>query len=244
MRILELKDIHKSFGQNHVLNGIDLYLDRGEIVGILGVSGSGKSTIFNIISGTMREDSGQVFINKEQVRGSLGLVSYMLQKDLLLDHFTILDNVLLPVRIKNGNLKEATSRVIELLPDFGLEGIENSYPKELSGGMRQRAALLRTYMNQSELILLDEPFSAIDMITKDSMHQWFLDIIQKLNLSGLFITHDIDEAIKLSDRIYILGTDGVFVDQFEIQRPEDLEEFQLSEEFLSYKKRVLKSLKK
>ena len=242
MSILRIENIHKSFGNNHVLNGVDMYLDRGEIVGLLGVSGSGKSTIFNIISGTLIQDKGKVFINNQEVKGDLGIVSYMLQKDLLLDHFTILENVILPRKIKKENLNRAREDAIKLLPAFGLEGTENKYPNQLSGGMRQRAALLRTYMDDSELILLDEPFSAIDMITKDSMHDWFLDVMKEFEMSGIFITHDIDEAIKLSDRIYVLGTDGTIHCHLEIDKPESLKEFQLSEEFLEYKRTIYDNL--
>ena len=167
-----------------------------------------------------------------------------LQKDLLLPYKTIEDNVSLPLILKGVNKKEARETVRRYFEEFGLSGTEKKYPHQLSGGMRQRAALLRTYMFSSEVALLDEPFSALDTLTKREMHKWYLKVMEKIKLSTLFITHDIDEAILLSDRIYLLtGNPGVITHVIEIKekRPRD-EEFALTEEFLTYKKRILNLL--
>lgn len=242
-KILEIKDISKSFGENEVLKDVDLYLHEGEIVGLLGMSGSGKSTIFNIISGTIKPDSGEVYLKGQDITGEVGKVSYMLQKDLLLPHMTIEDNVALPLIIKGMKKSEAISQVQQYFHIFGLEGTEKMYPYSLSGGMRQRAALFRTYMNKNEVILLDEPFSALDMITKGKMHDWFLGIIGNLKLSTIFVTHDVDEAIYLSDRIYILGTEGVLKKEIVIEEPAPRhDDFKLSEKFLEYKKQIISLL--
>ncbi|MDU0894266.1 MAG: ATP-binding cassette domain-containing protein [Anaerococcus sp.] len=242
MNVLKLDNIYKSFGEKGVLNGISFSVDKGEIIGLLGVSGSGKSTIFNIISGNLLPNQGKVFIKGEQTTGETGHVSYMLQKDLLFDHMKVIDNAALPLRIKGVSKNEARKEASSYFKEFGLENQDNKYPRELSGGMRQRVALLRTYLNKEPLILLDEPFSALDQLTKNKLHTWFLDIIKKYDMTGIFISHDIDEAIYLSDRILILKTDGKLHDQIVIKEKNRNEDFKLSEEFLAYKREIVNKL--
>lgn len=241
--ILEIKNIHKSFGDKQVLKDVSLSLNEGEIVGLLGASGSGKSTIFNIISGTISPDSGSVLLKGEDITERVGMVSYMLQKDLLLPHLTIEENVALPLIIRRVNRFDAISEVHKYFHTFGIDGTEKRYPYSLSGGMRQRAALLRTYMNKNEVILLDEPFSALDMITKGKMHDWFLEVMDSIKLSSIFVTHDVDEAIYLSERIYILGNDGSIRAEIKIDEPHPRhDDFKLSEKFLEYKKQIISML--
>lgn len=241
--ILEIKNIHKSFGDKQVLKDVSLSLNEGEIVGLLGASGSGKSTIFNIISGTISPDSGSVLLKGEDITDRVGMVSYMLQKDLLLPHLTIEENVALPLIIRRVNRFDAISEVHKYFHTFGIDGTEKRYPYSLSGGMRQRAALLRTYMNKNEVILLDEPFSALDMITKGKMHDWFLEVMDSIKLSSIFVTHDVDEAIYLSERIYILGNDGRIRAEIKIDEPHPRhDDFKLSEKFLEYKKQIISML--
>ncbi len=207
MSKIELKNISHAFldaPDEKILENINLYVNEGEIVSIIGPSGSGKTTIFNITAGLLEPTDGDVYINGENTAGISGHISYMLQKDLLLPFKTVLDNVSLPLIIKGVNKKEARARALSYFKQFGLKGTENNYPKTLSGGMRQRAALLRTYLFDKDVALLDEPFSALDAITKEDIHEWYLNIIKEINLTTLFITHDIEEAILLSDRIYIL----------------------------------------
>lgn len=242
MNVLKLDNIYKSFGEKDVLNGISFSVDKGEIIGLLGVSGSGKSTIFNIISGNLLPNQGKVFIKGEQTTGETGHVSYMLQKDLLFDHMKVIDNAALPLRIKGVSKNEARKEASSYFKEFGLGNQDNKYPRELSGGMRQRVALLRTYLNKEPLILLDEPFSALDQLTKNKLHTWFLDIIKKYDMTGIFISHDIDEAIYLSDRILILKTDGKLHDQIVIKEKNRNEDFKLSEEFLAYKREIVNKL--
>ena len=242
MNVLKLDNIYKSFGEKDVLNGISFSVDKGEIIGLLGVSGSGKSTIFNIISGNLLPNQGKVFIKGEHTTGETGHVSYMLQKDLLFDHMKVIDNAALPLRIKGVSKNEARKEASSYFKEFGLGNQDNKYPRELSGGMRQRVALLRTYLNKEPLILLDEPFSALDQLTKNKLHTWFLDIIKKYDMTGIFISHDIDEAIYLSDRILILKTDGKLHDQIVIKEKNRNEDFKLSEEFLAYKREIVNKL--
>ena len=184
-----------------VLEDISITLNKGELVSLLGISGGGKTTLFNIIAGLSRPDTGHVLLDGEDVTGCPGRVSYMLQKDLLLPYRTIEDNVALPLIVKGMKKREARELASPYFRQFGLEGTQKKYPAQLSGGMRQRAALLRTYLFSGSVALLDEPFSALDMMTKKSVHDWYLKVMDEIHLSTLFITHDIDEAILLSDRI-------------------------------------------
>ncbi len=245
MKKLEVKNVSKSFDGKPVLRSVSVELNQGEIVCLLGVSGGGKTTLFNIISGLLTPDSGQVLLDGKDVTNQPGHISYMLQKDLLLPYRTIEDNVALPLLLKGIRKKEARRQVSPMFSQFGIEGTQKKYPTQLSGGMRQRAALLRTYMFSKDVALLDEPFSALDTITKSSMHSWYLDVMEKIRMSTLFITHDIDEAILISDRIYLLsGSPGEITDEIIIREPKPRrEDFNLTEEFLEYKRKILSLLR-
>ncbi len=202
---LQIENIVSTYENLDVIKNIDIDLHQGEFVSILGPSGCGKSTLFHIIGGLMAPDSGDVYIDGEKVTGRTNLVSYMYQKDLLLPWKKIIDNVALPFRIHGMNRKESRDKVAKYFDIFGLSGFEEYYPHQLSGGMKQRAAMMRTYMNDHEIMLLDEPFGRLDAITKLKMQQWLKEVTGKMNRSILFITHDIEEALYLSDRIYILS---------------------------------------
>ncbi|MDD4363204.1 MAG: ABC transporter ATP-binding protein [Atribacterota bacterium] len=188
-----------------IIDDISFYLDKNEFVTLIGPSGCGKSTIFNMISGIVPVDEGRVLIDGENCTGKPGYVSYMYQNDLLLPWKKVIDNAALPLLIKGNSVKEARGKVAPYFELFGIKGFEYKYPFQLSGGMRQRAALLRTYMFSSDIMLLDEPFGGLDAITRSKMQEWLLQIIDKIKASVLFITHDIEEAVYLSDRIYILS---------------------------------------
>lgn len=244
MEKLEIRNVSKSFDGKPVLEDISITLRQGELVCLLGISGGGKTTLFNIISGLMKPDQGQVFLNGEEITGKPGRISYMLQKDLLLPYRTIEDNIALPLLLKGTSKKEARAQASALFAEFGLEGTQKQYPAQLSGGMRQRAALLRTYLFSQDVALLDEPFSALDTLTKSSVHRWYLEVMERIKLSTFFITHDIDEAILLSDRIYLLnGQPGRITDEIVIREPKSRsEDFNLTVEFLEYKKRILEKL--
>ncbi|MBR4941318.1 MAG: ABC transporter ATP-binding protein [Clostridia bacterium] len=241
MSKLEVSHISKSFDGKSVLQDVSLRLNEGELVCLLGVSGGGKTTLFNVISGLLSPDEGRVLLDGEDITNKPGRISYMLQKDLLLPYRTVEDNVALPLLLKGEKKKAARLRVGPMFERFGLEGTQKQYPAQLSGGMRQRAALLRTYMFSEAVALLDEPFSALDTLTKSSMHRWYLDVMEKIRLSTLFITHDIDEAILLSDRIYILsGSPGRISGEIAVDRPKPRrDDFNLTDEFLEYKRRIL-----
>ena len=205
---LETRSISKSFDGVKIIEDISIHLDEGELVCLLGVSGGGKTTLFNIIAGLSRPDAGQVLIDGADTTGVPGQVSYMLQKDLLLPFKTVLDNICLPLVIRGERKADARRQAEQHLKFFGLEGMGGKYPSQLSGGQRQRAALLRTYLFSGQMLLLDEPFSALDAITKSAIHDWYLDMVRQMEASTLLITHDIELALRGADRIavFYVGT--------------------------------------
>ena len=242
--VLRAEGITKTYGGRPILEDISLALGPGELVCLLGVSGAGKTTLFNALSGLERPDAGRVLLRGEDVTGAPGKISYMLQKDLLLPHKKVADNVALPLVLRGKTRQEARREALGYFSRFGLEGTEDKYPAQLSGGMRQRAALLRTFLSSRGVALLDEPFSALDALTKREIHQWYMGMMEQLELATLFITHDIDEAVLLSDRILILsGHPGRITAELTVQtpRPRDLS-FALSGEFLACKRQILSLL--
>lgn len=238
--ILQAEHITKAYGENQVLQNVSVTLQEGELVCLLGVSGVGKTTLFNILSGLTLPDSGKVLLEGNDITGKTGYLSYMQQKDLLLPHKTVLDNVALPLVLNGVRKREARERAAEYFSQFGLAGTEQQYPVQLSGGMRQRAALLRTYMCGDKVALLDEPFSALDTLTRTGMQEWYLKVMEEIKLSTLFITHDIDEAILLSDRIYIMsGNPAGISAELVVEEPKPRSgEFLLSDTFMDYKRRI------
>lgn len=242
--MLTINNINFAYSDELILKNINIHLDDNEFVSILGPSGVGKTTLFNIVAGILPIQSGTISQNNISINPKEN-ISYMLQKDLLLPHKTILDNVALPLIIKKTNKKTARIEAHNLLKEFDLDNVENMYPNELSGGMRQRVALLRTYMFKRKTLLLDEAFSAIDHITRKDIYSWYINTSKKLNLSTLMITHDIDEAIYLSDRIYILkNKPATIIGELKIDfETPKTEEILLTEKFIEYKKEILKLLK-
>lgn len=244
MEKLKASNITVSFDGVNIIEDVSIHLEEGEIVSLLGVSGSGKTTLFNVLSGLNIPDSGRVLLDGEDITGKSGRMSYMLQKDLLLSHYTVLDNVSLPLIVKGEKKKIAREKAAEYFEFFGLDGTEKKYPHQLSGGMRQRAAFLRTYLASEGVALLDEPFSALDTITKTAVHQWYLDIMKEIKLSSLIVTHDIDEAILLSDRIYILsGKPGKISDEIIVTLPKPRNNsLIMSEEFMAIKRKLVEKI--
>lgn len=186
----------KAFGDRTVLDGVNFDVGRGEFVSVIGPSGSGKSTIFNMIAGLDAPDSGVV---------QAPACAYMPQKDLLFPWRTVLDNTTLGLEVQGMGKKDARSRALELFPAFGLDGYEKARPSEMSGGMRQRAALLRTVVQGREVLLLDEPFGALDSLTRTAMQEWLQNVWLEYRWTVLMITHDIREAVYLSDRVIVLS---------------------------------------
>jgi ABC-type nitrate/sulfonate/bicarbonate transport system ATPase subunit len=238
---LFVKNIEKSFENLMVIKDVSLYMEKNEFVSVLGLSGSGKSTIFNIISGLLVPDKGEIIIDGKNYTGKTGRVSYMYQKDLLLPWKKIIDNVALPLILKGEKKKEAREKAQEYFKIFGLENFEYRYPYQLSGGMRQRAALLRTYMFSRDIMLLDEPFGGLDAITRFKIQCWLLNVLSEIDTSVLFITHDVEEAVFLSDRLYILADKPTWILEeirVDLPRPRDKKTI-TSERFTKIKEQVL-----
>jgi len=209
---------------------ITLAIPQGRFVSLIGPSGCGKSTIFNIIAGLLEPTGGRVLIDGMDATGTIGRVGYMLQKDLLLPWRTVLDNVILGMEIQAVPLRIARERALPLLQRYGLAGFEYLYPSSLSGGMRQRAALLRTLLFDTDLILLDEPFGALDALTRISMHRLVLGLWERHRPAVLLVTHDVDEALALADRVLVLS-DGRIAHQsrIDLERPRDRDHHELTD---------------
>src|SRR5262245_17907742 len=193
-------------GSFHALAPVTLSIPAGRFVSLIGPSGCGKSTIFNIIAGLLEPTAGKVRIDGVDATGTIGRVGYMLQKDLLLPWRSVVDNVILGMEIQGVPLKEARARALALLNRYGLSGFEHLHPSALSGGMRQRAALLRTLLFDTDVILLDEPFGALDAQTKLQMQEWLMQLWNDFRKTVVFVTHDVEEAIFLGDEVVVMGT--------------------------------------
>ena len=202
--LLELRAVSKTFGTTGALRGLSLQAAEGEFVTVVGPSGCGKSTLFNIVAGLEEPDEGGLIRFKGRgchAAELLGRVSFMPQRDLLLPWRTVVDNAILAQEIEGTKRPVARAQARAMLPEFGLAGFGDQYPHQLSGGMRQRVALMRTFLFERELMLLDEPFGALDALTRAVMQRWLLEIWQRHRRTVLFITHDVDEAIFLGDRV-------------------------------------------
>jgi ABC-type nitrate/sulfonate/bicarbonate transport system ATPase subunit len=198
---LELRGVSKAFRSRHgeevaVLRDVDFTAGDGEFVSVIGPSGCGKSTLLRLIAGLEQADAGTLT--------GCAPVAYMPQQDLLLPWRSVIANVALPLQIAGVGKATARARAAELFGAFGLDGFEDAYPFTLSGGMRQRAALMRTVIQERPLMLLDEPFGALDSLTRADLQDFLLDVWQRFRRTVLFITHDIREAIYLSDRIHVM----------------------------------------
>ncbi|HEX3052837.1 MAG TPA: ABC transporter ATP-binding protein [Aggregatilineaceae bacterium] len=206
---IEVRHVSKTFrdggGTVAALHDVSFAAQPGEFITIIGPSGSGKSTLFNLLTGLTQADTGEILINGAAVGRRTGLVGYMPQRDLLLPWRTIVNNVILGPELDGHSKKQARQQARELMPLFGLAGFENAYPDTLSGGMRQRAALLRTFLTGRDVLLLDEPFGALDALTRRELQRWLLDVWQRFQKTILFITHDVEEAVFLADRVLVFS---------------------------------------
>jgi len=206
---LDIQQLSVTFEQNgqpvHALRDVTFQVMAGEFVILIGPSGSGKSTLFNVITGLLTPTSGSAFIDGNPVQPGISQVGYMPQKDLLLPWRTVIDNVIIPLEIAGTERAQAHQRAKEMLPLFGLEDFASVYPDTLSGGMRQRAALLRTVLTDRDIIVLDEPFGALDALTRRELQDWLLGIWREFKQTILFVTHDVEEAVYLGDRVLVLS---------------------------------------
>jgi ABC-type nitrate/sulfonate/bicarbonate transport system ATPase subunit len=246
--MLELVNVWKRFGeaqsQTVAVSNVNLKIARSEFVTLVGPSGCGKSTLFNMIAGLLPpdDDGSLLFAGAPQRDGQLlGKVSFMPQRDLLFPWRSVLDNAILALEVEGVPRKEARDRARAMLPEFGLTGFADHYPHQLSGGMRQRVALMRTFLFERDLLLLDEPFGALDALTRSRMQHWLLDIWARHRRTVLFITHDIDEAIVLGDRVLVMtARPGTVKSEtvIDMPRPRD-PSIVTSPEFIRIKQRLL-----
>jgi ABC-type nitrate/sulfonate/bicarbonate transport system ATPase subunit len=248
---LEVRGVGKSYprasettrrgvDQVQVLQPVDVIARPGEFVSIVGPSGCGKSTLFSIIAGLEAPSEGAIVIDGDDHTGETGHVGYMLQKDLLLPWRTVLNNVILGLEVSGVKREDSVAAARPLLEAYGLGKYENARPSQLSGGMRQRAALLRTLLFNRKIMLLDEPFAALDAQTRLQMQLWLLEVQATFHKTIVFVTHDIDEAVFLSDRIYVMhGQPGSIVREIavDLPRPRSLE-VTASAEFSAYKDEI------
>ena len=206
---IELRHVSKIFyGIDRAipaLKDVSLKVMPGEFVTIIGASGSGKSTLFNLCVGLLEPDDGEILIDGEKPENRAGMLGYMPQRDLLLPWRSVLNNVLIPLEIQGIPKMVSRQKALEMLPHFGLETFENEYPSALSGGMRQRAALMRTWLTGRSTLLLDEPFGALDALTRKELQNWLLRVWQEFGRTVMFITHDVEEAVYLADRVIVLS---------------------------------------
>ncbi|HOH46939.1 MAG TPA: ABC transporter ATP-binding protein [Candidatus Cloacimonadota bacterium] len=222
MALLEAIGISKSFLFHKqwvkVLADLAFEISEGEFVSIIGSSGCGKSTLLELFAGITAPDSGSIILAGEEITGRSGLLGYMPQEDLLFPWLSTRQNALLPAKIKHHDLKQAKAKIEDLLPVFGLEKHADLLPYQLSGGLKQRVALLRTYMIGSRLLLLDEPFASLDALTRMQMQDWLQEIQSRLKLTIILVTHDIREALRLSDRIELMEKNpGRFVQSYKLE---------------------------
>ncbi|MCE5258443.1 MAG: ABC transporter ATP-binding protein [Chloroflexi bacterium] len=247
--MIAVEDVSKSFRVNgsvliQALDGASLHVNKGEFVTLIGPSGCGKSTMLNLICGLMEPDSGSISLDGDASAQRLGRVGYMLQRDLLLPWRSLLDNLLLGPEVRGQDMVEARQLALSLLPLFGLEGFADVYPAALSIGMRQRAALLRTILCRQELLLLDEPFGALDALTRRTMRTWLLTVWERFKQTVLFVTHDVDEAIYLADRVYAMSArPGHVVHELTIDLPRPRSDTVIVEPvFNAYRSELLQAL--
>jgi ABC-type nitrate/sulfonate/bicarbonate transport system ATPase subunit len=215
-----------------------------EFVTLIGPSGCGKSTLLNVIAGLLEPDEGEIALRGDPAAPRLGRIGYMPQRDQLLPWRRLLENVTLGPEVMGRDLAAARQQALTLFPLFGLEGFERSYPGELSGGMRQRAALLRTLLCEQDVVLLDEPLGALDALTRRTMRDWLLGIWERFERTMLFVTHDVDEAVLLSDRIYVMTPrPGRIAREIAVTLPRPRDEAMVARpEFLAYRESVLEAL--
>lgn len=214
--VLETVGLAKSFlwnGQPRlILSDVSFRMEAGRFASVVGRSGCGKSTLLELLAGIIRPDRGKVLYRGEEITGKSGLLGYMPQDDLLFPWLSVAENALLPARVKRSDLKAARQEIARLLPVFGLEEHARHLPYQLSGGLRQRAAFLRTVMTGTDLLLLDEPFASLDAINRANMQDWLAEITRKLGLSVILVTHDIDEALILAEEVFVMrGEPGTIV---------------------------------
>jgi ABC-type nitrate/sulfonate/bicarbonate transport system ATPase subunit len=245
--LLAVSGVEFDYESTRILDGIALTVDRGEFVALVGPSGCGKSTLLNLISGVLPAGNGRIIADGRVAQAArLGNVSYMQQKDLLLPWRSVAENGRLGLELRGESATESHARVLALADSFGIADVLDSMPWQLSGGMRQRVALLRAMLPDNSVLLLDEPFGALDAITRRSLQQWLLNVLDRSDKAVVLVTHDVEEAILLADRVLIMASNpGRIISEVKVELDISLgdEEVSTLTEFVELKKRILDQLK-
>lgn len=238
---LQIKNVKKSFDNYLILDDLSLDVREGEFVTILGPSGSGKSTLFHLIGGLLKPDAGEITLDGKNIIGEHGHISYMPQEHCLLPWKSALENILFTGELHNQADKELAIQWIERA---GLKDYTHAYPHELSGGMKQRVSFLRALLAPQSFLCMDEPFSALDELTKLELQKWLLSMLENERRTIFFITHSIDEALFLSDKIYVLSDKPAkVIKELSINAPlPRSKDMLLNEEFIQYKKEIYEAL--
>ncbi|MBP3038419.1 ABC transporter ATP-binding protein [Bacillaceae bacterium Marseille-Q3522] len=241
MSLLRIDNLSMSFSNRTVLQQIDLQVKEHEFVAILGPSGSGKSTLFHLVGGILTPDEGSIMLKGKNINGKKGMISYMPQSPSLLPWRKVLENVLLGQEIAGFREKE---KALQMIEKAGLIDAIHAYPAQLSGGMKQRVSFIRALLSPQPLMCLDEPFSALDELTRLDMQKWLLSMWEETRRTVLFVTHNIEEAIFLADRIIVLSRKPAHIAaQFSVPYPRPRkEELFLEESFLSFKREIYHTL--
>ncbi len=246
--ILEIKDISVEFKNNKekkkVLDSIRLDVKKGEIVSIIGPSGCGKSTLLSAIGGINTNFTGEILVNEKKVTSPSSQRGYIFQKPALFDWLSVVDNVGYGLKLKKMNKEQIKSKSLKYIEEIGLSSYENYYPKQLSGGMQQRVALARVLILEPEILLMDEPFSALDYQTRLEMQKLTLKLWSHYKPSIVFITHDIEEAIIMSDRVVVMSKNPGLISEIidiDFKRPRTIDLIS-SMDFVNIKKRLLEKL--
>lgn len=242
--VLALAGIGFGYGRDQVLSDVSLQVSRGEFVTVLGPSGCGKSSLLKLIAGVVEPSEGQLSLRHTTAGKRLGNISLMQQRDLLLDWRTVAENAGLGLELSGIDSSEIPVHVKRIAEAFGLEDVLQRYPWELSGGMRQRVALMRTLLIDSELVLLDEPLGALDAITRSKLQLWLLDVVDQQDKTFLMVSHDIDEALLMSDRIVVMAPNpGRVIEEVVVPViPKKSHQALLEPEVLNLKRRILSLL--
>ena len=241
--MLSVKNLNKGFNSLSILENFNLTVPKNGFTVLIGPSGCGKSTLLDLLTGVVPIDSGDIFWFGEKVPHLRENSAYMQQKDLLLPWFSLVDNALLPARIANADIDQSRKKALALFKRLGIGGFENYMPGEISGGMRQRCALVRTLMFERDLVLLDEPLSALDAITRRSLQSLLLMLQKDFNKSILMNTHDIEEALLLADELLVLTSPPMRIREqftFDDEKPRNVSDSKLIE----IKEYVLNQLQK
>jgi ABC-type nitrate/sulfonate/bicarbonate transport system ATPase subunit len=251
---LRTEDLTKAFGARsgsagpvHVLAGVDVAIAPGAFVSIIGPSGCGKSTLLNVLAGLDPPSGGRILLDGRPAANLLGEIGYMPQADLLMPWRTVLDNAALGLELAGVGRREAREQARAQLARFGLTGFGDAWPEQISGGMRQRAALLRTFLAGHETMLLDEPFGALDALTRQEMQQWLLGIWEEDRKTIFFVTHDVEEALLMSDRVYVMSGRPSRIElclDIELGRPRDPVRAAVDPELAELKLRLLEPLRR